>query len=209
MKAESPRSAAMPTNHVFVDFENVQELDLSIIGEKDVIFTLLIGPTQKKLDADLVERLLGCSTTVQLVRLTSPGKNSLDFALSYYAGKASANDPGGYIHIVSKDRGFDPLIEHLRAKGVKAKRHDGFETLTFAATEKPKEILAVDPVVKVLEHLRKNINNRPKQEKTLITHLSSLFGKKMTNADLSLLVGRLKKAGFLKISEKRAVSYHL
>ena len=39
-----------PVNHVFVDFENVHAVDLSVIGSKAVSFTLLVGPRQTKLD---------------------------------------------------------------------------------------------------------------------------------------------------------------
>src|SRR5207244_2512009 len=102
-------------NHVFVDFENVHEVDLAIIGSKTVAFTLLVGPRQTKLDVSLVERLFEHAVSVQLVPLASAGKNALDFTLAYYVGRAVAADPTGYFHIVSKDAGYDPLIEHLRS----------------------------------------------------------------------------------------------
>ncbi len=107
-----------PVNHVFVDFENVHEIDLSIIGSKTVSFMLLLGARQTKLDADLVAKLLEHAGAVQLVRLTSSAKNSLDFALAYYVGCAVTADPSGIFHIVSKDAGYDPLIEHLRSKHI-------------------------------------------------------------------------------------------
>ena len=42
---ESDPSESLPqkVNYVFVDFENVQKIDLSIIGLESVYFTLLIG----------------------------------------------------------------------------------------------------------------------------------------------------------------------
>src|SRR5258706_7373163 len=105
-----------PVNHVFVDFENVHEIDLAIIGAKAVSFTLLLGSRQTKLDVSIVEKLLEHAASVQLVRLTSTGKNALDFTLAYYVGRAVAADPTGFFHIVSKDAGYDPLIEHLRSQ---------------------------------------------------------------------------------------------
>ena len=45
-------------NHVFVDFENVHQVDLSLIGAKSVSFTLRVGAKQSKLDSDMVERLM-------------------------------------------------------------------------------------------------------------------------------------------------------
>ena len=69
-------------NHVFVDFENVHQVDLTLIGAKAVSFTLMVGPKQTKLDSDLVEKLMAHSASVQLVKLKSAGKNALDFALA-------------------------------------------------------------------------------------------------------------------------------
>ena len=89
-------------------------------------FTLLLGAGQTRLDAALVETLMEDAATVQLVRLTSFGKNALDFALAYYVGRAVMANPTGWFHIVSKDTGFDPLIEHLRSRHIHAQRHDDF-----------------------------------------------------------------------------------
>jgi hypothetical protein len=104
-----------PMNHVFVDCENVHEVDAALIGTKAVSFTLLLGAKQTKLDAALVQKLLEHAATVELIRLTSSGKNALDFALSYYLGRKVLGDPTAYFHVVTKDKGYDPLIEHLRS----------------------------------------------------------------------------------------------
>src|SRR5437879_3147172 len=126
-----------PVNHVFVDFENVHKIDLAVIGSKAVSFTLLVGPRQTKLDTSLVEKLFEHAVSVQLVRLTSAGRNALDSTLAYYLGRAVAADPTGYFHIVSKDAGYDPLITHLRSRHISARRHDSLSTLTFAARPNP------------------------------------------------------------------------
>ena len=126
-----------PVNHVFVDYENVHTIDLTVIGSKAVSFTLLLGARQTKLDAALVEKLLQHAATIQLVRLTSSGKNALDFALAYYVGRAVAADPSGYFHIISKDGGYDALIEHLKSKHIRIRRHNDFASLTFSVPAKP------------------------------------------------------------------------
>jgi len=124
-------------NHVFVDFENVHQLDHSVIGTKAVSFTLLMGAKQTKVDAVVMERIMERAASVQLVRLTSTGKNALDFTIAYYVGRAVITDPTGYFHIVSKDKGYDPLIEHLRDRHIRAYRHDDFSTLTLTGHPKP------------------------------------------------------------------------
>jgi hypothetical protein len=105
-------------NHVFVDFENVYQVDLSLIGAKAVSFTLVIGANQTKLNTDLVERLVEHASCVKLVRMKSSAKDAVDFALAFYLGQAALAEPGCYFHIISKDSGYDPLIDHLRERHI-------------------------------------------------------------------------------------------
>ncbi len=126
------------THHIFVDFENVHEVDLAVIGHDAVTFTLLVGPQKKKLDADLVEKLLENAACVNLVRLAASGRNALDFALAYYLGRATSADPRGWFHLISKDTGYDPLLVHLNANNFRADRHVDFTTLPFVAPSKKK-----------------------------------------------------------------------
>lgn len=218
-----------PVNHVFVDFENVHQVAPAAIGGKGVSFTLLMGARQTKLDAALVEKLLEHAASVQLVRLGSSGRNALDFALAYYVGRAVAADPAGFFHIISKDAGYDPLIEHLRSRHIRARRHDDFTTLTFSgvaklptptsptAVPKPKaqskpevQPTAVDGwEAQVLEHLRKPTTTRPRNEKKLLSYLLAHLGHKLTEAEALNLVKYLSQAGHLAIGEKGAITYHL
>jgi hypothetical protein len=197
-----------PMNHVFVDFENVHEVDPAVIGAKSVSLTLLLGARQTRLNATLVERLLENAATVQLVRLTSSGKNALDFALAYYMGRAAMADPTGCFHIVSKDTGFEPLIEHLQSRHIRAQRHDDFSTLTFSGPAKPHAAAPEELMARVLEHLRRNATSRPKRKKTLVSHLLAFAGKTATEADVLSLIESLANAGHVTIGDKDAVTYH-
>jgi len=200
------------TNHVFVDFENVNDVDHSVIGSKATSVTLFLGAKNTKLDVTLVEKLLEHAASVQLVRLTSSGKNALDFTLAYYVGRAAITDPTGYFHIISKDAGFDPLIQHLKSRHIRARRHNDFTDLNFTGTPKP--VIAPpappsDSMTKVLEHLRKNSSARPKKKKTLGGHLLNHLGKNTTEEEVTILIEELIKAGHLNIGDKGTVSYHL
>lgn len=223
-------SLPLPTNHVFVDFENVHAIDPAVFGHKSVSFTLLLGPAQKKLDAALVEQLLNHAGTVELVRLTEPGKNALDFALAYYLGRAVQSDPLGFFHIVSHDKGFDPLVEHLRHRHVRARRHDDFSGLHFNGETKPATVAAKTPdtppaprqpaakstaatphlseqATLLLEYLRKNAKNRPGKEATLLRHTRSFFADKITDTDAKALIAELHAAKLLIIDAKGKLDY--
>jgi hypothetical protein len=205
----SPTDLPPPINHVFVDFENVHTIDLSVIGSKSVRFTLMLGAKQKRLDVELVEKLMEHAESVQLVRLTASGKNALDFALAYYVGRATMADPAAYIHIISKDQGFDPLIQHLRSRQIHAHRHDDFSSLTFSGTNKKTATPSKEEMDRVLTYLRKNTTNRPKRLKTLESHLLAFSGKNATEEDVARIIAKLKKAGHISLDEKNAVTYFI
>jgi len=210
----TPPDLPTPMNHVFVDFENVQKIDLALIGTKTVTFTLLLGSKQTKLDVALVEKLMAHAAAVELIRLTGTGKNALDFTLSYYLGRKVLADPTAYFHIVSKDKGYDPLVEHLKSRGIRVHRHDDCSELTFShkakeAPAKAPPTAADDVLRKVLEHLKKNAANRPKKKATLLSHLKSHLGKDATDGNAVALVEQLKRGGHLSIGEKDAVTYKI
>jgi hypothetical protein len=220
-----------PVNHVFVDFENVRQIDLAIIGKKAVSFTLLVGSQQTKLEVALVEKLFEHALSVQLVRLTSPGRNALDFTLAYYVGRAVAGDPTGSFHIVSKDTGYDPLIAHLRSRNILAQRHDSFVNLPFASAlalkstvptpvpvaGKPKSTATAKSgatslnewETRVLEHFRKSAATRPRTQKRLVSFLVPYLGHKITEDDALSRIETLVQAGHLVIGDKGKVTYHL
>ena len=212
-------------HHVFVDFENVPRIDLSSIGTRSVCFTLLLGARQTKLDVALVEKLVKHAASVQLIRLDSSGRNALDFALAYYVGRATMSDPTGHFHIVSKDTGYDPLIKHLQRHNIHARRHTDCSTLPFVSVSKsapvpksasvpvpapvPKPAVALPEELfsRALEHLRRQITDRPKRRRTLISHLRAHLGKTTTEADVLALIAQLQTAGHIGLSDGGTVSY--
>lgn len=212
-----------PVNHVFVDYENVHAVDPAIIGSKTVHVTLLLGAKNTKLDATVVEKLLQHAATVELIRLTSSGRNALDFTLAYYLGRAVLADPGGFFHIVSKDKGYDALIEHLHRKHIHIRRHESYATLKSSgptapgAPPKPKvqsKPMSRQPdlderAAQVLQHFRKPSANRPKNKTKLVSFIIAHLGHKLTEAEALKLVEELRQAGHLVISEKGAVNYYL
>lgn len=214
-----------PMNHVLVDFENVHHIDPAIIGAKAVSLTILVGAKQTKLDAEMVVKLFEHAASVQLVRLAASDKNAVDFALAYYLGRAVLADPAAYFHIVSKDSGYDPLIAHLASRHVRVRRHQDFSTLTFSApaasadavpkskpaatAPKVKAVELTDAMQLVLERLRKSANNRPKKQKTLLSHLKNDLANGATEADAAELLKKFVEAGYVRIDDKAGVTYHL
>lgn len=99
--------------HLLIDFENIQPSNLDNIPTEDTHIWLFLGANQKHLSIELVESLLRFGKRTHLVRLQKSGKNALDFYLSYYLGQITATDSQAIIGILSRDGGYDVLLEHI------------------------------------------------------------------------------------------------
>ena len=101
--------------HLLIDFENVQPQNLDKLAAEDTHIWLFLGVNHKMLPISLVQSLLRFGERVHLVQLQRTGKNALDFYLSYYLGQITATDPSAQIGILSRDGGYDVLVEHILA----------------------------------------------------------------------------------------------
>ena len=88
---------------------------------------------------------------------------------------------------------------------------------TPAAIAKPKPLVkpsepspaSVEPFARVLKHLREHPKNRPTRKTTLVPHLLTVLGNKITEADVLALINTLGQAGHLTIEDKGRVLYHI
>jgi hypothetical protein len=214
------------SHHVFVDFENVPSVDLALIGGLPVFVTLLIGKTQTKLDTTLVEQIHAHAAKVRLITLGASGRNALDLTLAYYLGRAAAETTGAELHIVSKDKDFEPLIAHLRSKNLKVSRADSFAALPFLAASKPPAPTrkaaatprkpqaatarkpADDRAAKVVARLKNPSNrNRPSSEGALLAHIRTALGKEVSEQKVDDVLRQLRDEGVLTIEPNGRVSY--
>ena len=215
-------------HHVFVDFENVQAVDLSGIGGKPVDVTLLLGKMQRRLDVALVQQIREHATQVRLIEMNATGKNALDLAVAYHVGATAATDPGASFHIVSRDRDFEPLIGHLRQSGMKVFRHDAFSIQAILAQQKaapaerrappkaaaPAERRAStkasappDKVAITADRLRRSTSNRPARKTTLLAHIKSQLRGQLGPTEADEILDGLVARGSIAIDPRGRVSY--
>ena len=109
-------------HYVMIDFENVQPKDLGRIKVGEVGIRVFLGQHQSKLHLDIVQALLPFGTNVRLIPITGSGPDAVDFHIAFYIGRISKADPTAKFTIVSKDRGFDPLVKHLCERGIACAR---------------------------------------------------------------------------------------
>lgn len=188
------------TNYVFVDFENVQELDLDRIASKPVKVALVLGERHKTLPVSMVKQLLAYSAQVELVETGRNGRNAADLVLAQHIGEARKSDPHGYFHIVSKDKDFDALIGHLKDNGTLAARRDTFGEI-------PALMSLAERVILLARHFRMNQGTRPKKRKTLESQVQALFGKILSSEDVAETVQELVKQKIITLSDTDEVTY--
>jgi hypothetical protein len=78
-----------------------------------------------------------------------------------------------------------------------------------AAPSSAKLITTTDPISRVLAQLRKNPNNRPRRQRTLMRHLAAQSLKGATEEEIEQLVATLVKSGHLEIDPKGSITYRL
>jgi len=202
---------------VFVDFENVPEVDLNPVEGKPVHVTLLIGKNQKKLDLALVRQIHRLASQVELVEVGASGHNALDLTLAYYLGRAVQRTPGAQYCVVSKDKDFEPMIGHLHGENVKVVRYDDFLLLPFLPRPKaitpPKSTSAPksppeDRRAKVIARLRNPATpNRPATLKALLAHIQAAMGKESSEAGVEGILHELCEEQAIVIDPKNKVAY--
>jgi hypothetical protein len=196
----------VPTNYVLIDFENVQPKNLNILAAHPFKVFVFIGANQTKVARHVAVAMQALGDKAQYVEIDGSGPNALDFHIAYYIGELAAADPTGNFHIISKDRGFDPLIRHLKGKKIHVRREsDLAEIPNLRIPKKAKKDDKIDAIVK---NLVGRGQSRPRKVKTLQNTISHLVSETLTEAELAALVNELQKRKLIVV-DKGNVKYTL
>lgn len=173
---------------LLVDYENVQNIDLSLIHEKNIQIKIFVGELQNKLPFDLVQSIQRFGSAVEWIKIEGSGADSLDFHIAFYLGQLSQEDTSLLFIVLSKDKGFEPLIRYLCKRKIACQRIESLVELS-----KPKDaIVSQDEnfTAKVIKNLLKiEKDRRPGNRKTLRQHIKSLLSqKKLSEQELDKVI---------------------
>ena len=132
-----PITGHLKTNIILIDFENVQPKDLAQLRGRPFKTKVFCGANQTKVPFDLAAELQPLGPDAEYIRIQGTGPNALDFHIAYYIGRLSAELPGATFHIVSKDKGFDPLIKHLKTQDITCNRLSSLSDIPGLASPPP------------------------------------------------------------------------
>lgn len=192
----------MSETFLLVDFENVREIAPSRLPEKWRV-KVFIGRSQNSVPFAIASEAQRLGDRLEWIKIEGDGRNNLDFHLTFYLGELVKGFPYATFIILTKDKGFDPLLKHLSQRSIQCRRVDEFAEIATASADLP------DPrftrVCEVLSNIHKKF--RPKRRKALVQLVAATFQQKLPEADVKRIVDQLFSQCL--IGEKnKALTYH-
>jgi hypothetical protein len=194
---------------LLVDYENIGKVDLGAVPA-GVRVPFFFGASQRSVPTEFLKAALKLGERFVPIDIEGQGKNALDFHIAFYLGEYLARSPQSPCVILSKDKGFDPLIKHLLRRGFAARRANSIaealaEVTPRAVTVSQQPSTLLDNALRVLAAAQGN--RRPRKRKGLVAYLHSHFSKKIPETELQQLIDQM--IARKKLSEtKGAISYH-
>jgi len=191
------------TNFVLIDSENVKPEYIEKLKHEHFRVVVFVGANLKRLDFPIVNAVQSLGSNGSYVQISSHGPSALDFHIAYYIGKLSAVHLDAYFHIISKDKGFDPLIKHLRDQKIFCSRSASvLEIPLVKSTDKlPPRLRAVDFYEKRIASAKA----RPATTASLQSAILSHFHKVLSREEVAEVQEALTAAGYVVINGKKAV----
>jgi hypothetical protein len=194
----------MRRNVVLIDFESVQPESIEALNHDFYYVLLFCGANQTKVPLEIAATLQKLGPRAQYIRIAGVGPNALDFHIAYYIGRLAAEDPSTAFHIVSRDKGFDPLIQHLKAQKYLAIRSESVPAIRTAKnTEKRPPSERAEAFIAKLKAPKAA---KPKTEKALGSAIKSHFQPGVEEAEVAQILRAMVLTGFISI-EAGKISY--
>jgi PIN domain-containing protein len=192
------------TNYVLIDYENVQPKDMALLNGHPVSVRVFAGANQTKVPLDVAKALQPLGANAEYIAASGSGRNALDFHIAFYLGELAVKDPEGFFHVITKDAGFDPLLAHLKSRGIHAHRSRTLCEMPILALPTLKSV--DERVEAIVKDLGRRGNARPRRVKTLASTIHALFMKKLEQSEVDALVAELEKRGLIGVQDGK-VSY--
>ena len=196
----------MATNYVLIDFENVHPKNLELLTKHPFKVFVFVGANQSKVPFDLADSMQLLGNDAKYIKISGNGQNALDFHISYYVGELAGKDADAQFHIISKDKGFDPLIKHLASRKIHVKRVKDIAEIPLLRV--PVTTSNDEKIAAIVKNLGGRGKSRPRKIRTLENTINNLFTKKLDKDELSTLTKELQKRKLIVVN-KGNVSYKL
>lgn len=192
----------MKTNYVLIDYENVQPAAMETLNKEHFKVIVFVGANQAKVSFEVASAIQQMGDRAEYIKISGNGSNALDFHVAFYIGKLAAQEPDSYFHIVSKDTGFDPLIQHLNSKKILACRSKDITEIPMVKATNSKSLS--DKLAVIISDLERRVASKPRTAKTLASTINSIFQNQLSDQELTALLGELQKQNIVTITGTKA-----
>lgn len=193
----------MRPNIVLIDLESVQPASLVLLAPEYLRVKVFVGATQSKLSFELVAAVQALGDRAEYIKIAGVGKNALDFHIAYYIGRIATDQPESFFHIISKDTGFDPLIQHLKDENIFCGRWERIEDIPAVKAAQVKS--PEERAILFMSRLLQPNATRPRTEKTLRSAIAAHFQRQFSDEEISAIVVALQRPGQLSIADGKVV----
>lgn len=189
------------TNYVLIDFESVQPKQLAVLKQDHFKVMLFVGAHQAKLPYEMAAALQQLGAKVEYIKISGNGPNALDFHIAFYIGEIASTNPAAYFHIISKDKGFDPLIQHLKTRKIFAARAKDISEIPLVKAANSKS--AEQRLENVVAKLRQLKASKPRTIKKLKSTIASVFQKQLSEGEVTAVLDALHSRGLVAITDQK------
>jgi len=194
------------TNYILIDFENVHPKNLELVTKHPFKVFVFVGASQTKVPFDLADSMQLLGNSAKYIKIAGNGQNALDFHIAYYIGELAGKDPDAHFHIISKDKGFDPLIKHLKGRKIKVMRETDLAEIPLLRV--PVSTSNDEKIAAIVKNLGGRGQSRPRKVRTLENTINNLFTRKLDKSELGSLIKELQKRKLIVVNQGN-VSYKL
>lgn len=196
----------MATNYILIDFENVHPKNLELVTKHPFKVFVFVGASQTKVPFDLADSMQLLGNSAKYIKIAGNGQNALDFHIAYYIGELAGKDPDAHFHIISKDKGFDPLVKHLKGRKIKVMRETDLAEIPLLRV--PVSTSNDEKIAAIVKNLGGRGQSRPRKVRTLENTINNLFTRKLDKSELGSLIKDLQKRKLIVVNQGN-VSYKL
>lgn len=173
---------------LLIDYENIQNINLEQIEKTDYRVFVFIGASQNKIPFSLVGAAQRFGNKLEWVKIDGNGPNALDFHIAYFLGSRIERERNSEYVILSKDKGFDPLVRYINKQNVKCRRINSIIEISALQRNRNHN----DEYTKVCENLKKiEKAKRPRKRNTLKKHVKTVIGKPLTEEVYNEIIDQL------------------
>jgi hypothetical protein len=184
-------------DYILVDYENIQAIRISALNAKKFAVYIFVGKSQNRIPFDLVEHMQKFGSMAEWIKIEGNGPNALDFHIAFTLGVLATANPHAHFYIVSKDTGFDPLVNTLDKKGISCKRIKSVEEL-LPKPNHGKEGTLTDNPAYILDKIKNS--PKPRSEKTLRNTIAALFNKQKSAEEVAAIIEEMKSRKLISIN---------